>query len=44
MGIDYDRDMLCEIVKKVKEIREEGKFITDEVFKEIVEEVLRKRK
>ena len=44
MGIDYDKEMLCEIVKKVKEIREEGKFITDEVFKEIVEEVLRKRK
>ncbi len=44
MGIEYDKDMLCEIVKKVKEKREEGIFISDEVFKEIVDEVLKKRK
>ncbi len=43
MGIEYDKDMLCEIVKKVKEKREEGIFISDEVFKEIVDEVLKKR-
>ncbi|WP_048196944.1 homocitrate synthase family protein [Methanocaldococcus vulcanius] len=44
MGIDYDKEMLCEIVKKVKEIREEGKFITDEIFRNIVEEVLKNKK
>ena len=35
-GLEVSDDELIEIVKKVKESREEGKYINDDVFKEIV--------
>lgn len=38
-GISVTDDELCEIVKKVKRNREEGKYINDELFKEIVRSV-----
>jgi methanogen homocitrate synthase len=42
MGIEVSKEELCEIVKRVKETREKGIFIDDEVFKKIVEEVVKK--
>ncbi|EHP84692.1 homocitrate synthase family protein [Methanotorris formicicus] len=42
MGIKVNKEELCEIVKRVKETREKGIFIDDEVFKKIVEEVVRR--
>jgi methanogen homocitrate synthase len=38
-GIEVTRDELCQIVEKVKEVREEGKFINDELFNQIVRSV-----
>jgi len=38
-GIDVTRDELCEIVEKVKEKREEGKYINDKLFNQIVRSV-----
>jgi methanogen homocitrate synthase len=38
-GIDVTRDELCEIVERVKEKREEGKYINDELFNQIVRSV-----
>lgn len=38
-GIDVTRDELCKIVEKVKEKREKGKYINDELFNEIVHSV-----
>jgi methanogen homocitrate synthase len=38
-GIDVSRDELCKIVERVKEKREEGKYINDDVFNEIIRSV-----
>ena len=38
-GIEVTRDELCEIVERVKEKREEGKYINDELFNQIVRSV-----
>jgi methanogen homocitrate synthase len=38
-GIDVTRDELCEIVERVKEKREEGKYINDKLFNQIVRSV-----
>lgn len=38
-GITVSKDELCKIVGKVKEKREEGKYINDKVFNEIVRSV-----
>jgi methanogen homocitrate synthase len=38
-GIDVSRDELCEIVEKVKQKREKGKYINDDLFNEIVRSV-----
>jgi methanogen homocitrate synthase len=38
-GIDVTRDELCEIVEKVKAKREEGKYINDQLFNQIVRSV-----
>ena len=38
-GIDVSRDELCEIVEKVKQKRENGKYINDDLFNEIVRSV-----
>ncbi|MDD3985126.1 MAG: homocitrate synthase family protein [Methanobacterium sp.] len=38
-GIDVTRDELCKIVEKVKNKREEGKYINDEIFNTIVRSV-----
>lgn len=38
-GIDVTRDELCKIVEKVKEKREEGKYINDKLFNQIVRAV-----
>ncbi len=38
-GIDVTRDELCKIVEMVKEKRENGKYINDELFNEIVRSV-----
>ena len=38
-GYEVTKDQLCKIVEKVKQSREEGKYINDEVFKEIVQSV-----
>ncbi len=38
-GIDVTRDELCKIVEMVKEKREEGKYINDNLFNEIVRSV-----
>lgn len=38
-GITVSKDELCKIVDKVKEKREEGKYINDKVFNEIVRSV-----
>jgi methanogen homocitrate synthase len=38
-GIDVTRDELCEIVERVKEKREEGKYINDVLFNQIVRSV-----
>jgi methanogen homocitrate synthase len=38
-GIDVTRDALCKIVEKVKEQREEGKYINDDVFNQIIRSV-----
>ncbi|MDD1763421.1 MAG: homoaconitate hydratase, partial [Methanobacteriaceae archaeon] len=38
-GIDVTRDELCKIVEKVKEKREEGKYINDDVFNQIIRSV-----
>lgn len=38
-GIDVTRDELCKIVQRVKEKREEGKYINDELFNKIVRSV-----
>lgn len=38
-GYEVNDEKLCKIVKKVKQSREEGKYITDEVFKEIVRSI-----
>lgn len=38
-GVEVTKDQLCEIVSKVKENREEGKYINDEVFAEIVKDI-----
>ena len=42
MGIEVSKDKLWEIVKKVKETREEGAHIDDETFEKIVDELLAK--
>ncbi|ENN96317.1 trans-homoaconitate synthase [Methanocaldococcus villosus KIN24-T80] len=41
MGINATEEQICEIVKRVKETRERGIEVSDEVFKKIVEEVIR---
>lgn len=38
-GVEVSTDELCEIVKKVKETREKGTYINDDVFKDIVKNV-----
>lgn len=38
-GLEVTKDKLCKIVEKVKEQREEGKYINDEVFVEIVKSI-----
>ena len=38
-GVNVTNDELCKIVKKVKRNREEGKYINDKLFKEIVKSV-----
>ncbi len=38
-GYEVTKDQLCKIVEKVKQSREEGKYINDDVFKEIVQSV-----
>ncbi|MDI9437883.1 MAG: homocitrate synthase family protein [Euryarchaeota archaeon] len=38
-GIEVSRDELCKIVEKVKEKREEGKYINDDVFNEIIRSI-----
>ena len=38
-GFKVTNDQLCQIVKKVKESREEGKYIDDDVFKDIVRSI-----
>ena len=38
-GFKVTDDQLCEIVKKVKQSREEGKYIDDSVFKDIVRSI-----
>lgn len=38
-GIDVNRDELCEIVDRIKKKREEGKYINDQLFNEIVRSV-----
>ena len=38
-GYKVTDDQLCEIVKKVKQSREEGKYINDDVFKDIVRSI-----
>ncbi|BDZ70507.1 homocitrate synthase family protein [Methanobacterium petrolearium] len=38
-GINVSRDELCEIVEKVKQKRERGKYINDDLFNEIVRSV-----
>ncbi len=38
-GVNVTNDQLCKIVKKVKRNREEGKYINDKLFKEIVKSV-----
>ena len=35
-GYEVTREQLCEIVEKVKEKREKGQYITDDIFKDIV--------
>lgn len=35
-GYEVTREQLCEIVEKVKEKREQGQYITDDIFKNIV--------
>ena len=35
-GIEVTRDELCQIVEKVKNQREKGKYINDELFNRIV--------
>ena len=40
-GYEVTKDQLCKIVEKVKQSREEGKYINDEVFKEIGEKFKR---
>ncbi|WP_409200023.1 homocitrate synthase family protein [Methanobrevibacter sp. DSM 116169] len=41
-GLDVTKDKLCEIVEKVKEQREEGTYINDDVFVEIVKSINKK--
>jgi methanogen homocitrate synthase len=38
-GIEVTRDELCKIVQRVKEKREEGKYINDKLFNKIVRSV-----
>ncbi|MEN6328710.1 MAG: homocitrate synthase family protein [Methanobacteriaceae archaeon] len=38
-GIEVSRDELCRIVEKVKAKREEGKYINDDIFNEIIRSV-----
>lgn len=38
-GIDVSRDELCKIVEMVKQKREKGKYINDDLFNEIVRSV-----
>jgi len=38
-GYEVTKDQLCKIVKKVKQSREEGKYINDDVFKDIVRSI-----
>ena len=38
-GFKVTNDQLCEIVKRVKQSREEGKYINDDVFKDIVRSI-----
>jgi len=38
-GVNVTKDELCKIVRKVKRTREEGKYINDKLFKEIVKSV-----
>ncbi|MEM4525048.1 MAG: homocitrate synthase family protein [Methanothermobacter sp.] len=38
-GIEVTRDELCKIVEEVKKAREKGRFINDELFKEIISSV-----
>lgn len=38
-GIDVTRDELCQIVEKVKREREEGKYINDKLFNQIVRSI-----
>ncbi|OWT33064.1 homoaconitate hydratase [Methanobrevibacter sp. 87.7] len=37
-GVEVSNEELCKIVKKVKETREKGTYINDNVFKEIIED------
>ena len=38
-GYEVTKEQLCQIVEKVKEQREKGQYITDDIFKEIVKTV-----
>lgn len=38
-GYEVTKEQLCEIVEKVKEKREKGQYITDDIFKDIVKSV-----
>ena len=38
-GYHVTKDQLCQIVEKVKQSREEGKYINDDVFKDIVRSI-----
>ena len=39
LGYEVTRDQLCEIVEKVKEKREKGQYITDDIFKDIIKSI-----
>ena len=38
-GYNVTKDQLCKIVKRVKEKREEGQYINDDVFKDIIRNI-----
>jgi len=44
MGIEVSDEDLLEIVKRIKETREEGTEIDDRVFRDIVEKVIKGKK